>query len=123
MVIYFDTKTGNVRRFVEKLISVNSSIKAININDINDLSECSEAGHLITFTTGSGFVPVTTSYFMERYHDLILSVSSSGNRNWGRNFALSASILSAQFDKPILHRFELSGTESDILFFLDHIKV
>jgi protein involved in ribonucleotide reduction len=120
MVIYFDTKTGNVRRFVEKLISVDSCIKAININD---LSECSEAGHLITFTTGSGFVPVTTSYFMERYHELILSVSSSGNRNWGRNFALSASILSAQFDKPILHRFELAGTESDILFFLDHIKV
>lgn len=123
MVIYFDSKTGNVSRFVEKLIAVKSCIKAININDINDVSECSDAGHLITYTTGSGNVPVTTSYFMERYHDLILSVSSSGNRNWGRNFALSASILSAQFDKPILHRFELSGTNSDLLIFLDRIKV
>lgn len=121
MTVYFDTKTGNVRRFIEKLILIDPSINAIDINDMVDMDQLSEMGHLVTYTTGSGNVPVTTAYFMERHHNNILTVSCSGNRNWGRNFALCAVILSAQFDKPIGHRFELSGLDNDIAFFLESI--
>ncbi|MGO1520280.1 MAG: class Ib ribonucleoside-diphosphate reductase assembly flavoprotein NrdI [Sphingobacterium sp.] len=121
MTVYFDSKTGNVRRFVEKLISIDPSIDAININDLVEMDQLIEKGHLVTYTTGSGNVPVTTAYFMERYHEHILTVSCSGNRNWGRNFAICAVILSAQFDKPIGHRFELSGLDNDISIFLNII--
>ena len=114
MTVYFDTKTGNVQRFIDKLIAYNPAVRAININDIEVPTE---TGHLITYTTGSGNVPVTTTYFMERYNEFILSVSASGNRNWGRNFAISANILSTQYNIAVAHQFELSGLNEDVEFF------
>lgn len=122
MTIYFDTKTGNVQRFVDKLMMLDSSINVININDIDHESFDAVKGHLISYTTGSGFVPVTTSYFMQRFYKQILSVSSSGNRNWGANFAKCATILSEQYLLPICLKFELSGMHYEVEEFLDYVQ-
>lgn len=111
MIVYFDTKTGNVKRFIDKLIAYNPAVRAVNINDVELVTE---RGHLITYTTGMGNVPITTSYFMERYNSLILTVSASGNRNWGLNFAKSANILSEQYNIVLAHKFELSGIGCDV---------
>ncbi|MGB7528286.1 MAG: hypothetical protein WBC79_10275 [Sphingobacterium cellulitidis] len=56
MAVYYDTKTGNVRNFIKKLLAMASNMIAININEGDVLLP----GHLITYTTGSGSVPVTT---------------------------------------------------------------
>lgn len=119
MVIYYDSKTGNVCRFINKLISQNKNITAININDDEYYTQ---AGHLITYTTGSGSVPITTEYFMQRFNHLILSVSASGNRNWGNNFAISADKLSILYNKPVILKFELSGMQFDIEQYLKLIS-
>lgn len=109
--IYYDSKTGNVARFVQKLVKSNPMIEAININDLEYFTK---QGHLITFTTGKGNVPVTTEYFLQRNHELILSVSASGNRNWGKDFALSADKISSQYNIKLAYKFELSGTDKDV---------
>ena|SRR5690606_663691 len=117
-IIYFDSKTGNVKRFVENVVSKRQDLIVI---DINDHDHFVDKGHLITYTTGRGEVPVTTKYFLERYSSLIKSISASGNKNWGSNFALSADTISKTYNLPILIKFELSGFDSDVTAFLNQI--
>jgi protein involved in ribonucleotide reduction len=59
---------------------------------------------------------------MRQHSDRIFSVSSSGNRNWGRNFAVAADKVSEMYDIPLAFKFELSGTMEDINQFVDIIK-
>lgn len=113
MTVYYDTKTGNVRNFIKKLLDMASNMIAININDINE-GDVLLPGHLITYTTGSGSVPVTTQYFMERNFQSVLSISASGNKNWGKNFAVSGDILAERYALPLVHKFEMAGFEEDV---------
>lgn len=116
--LYYDSRTGNVDRFINKVIQV-TGWKATRIEAD---TVAVEQGHLVTFTTNFGKVPEKTQAFMEQYGHLIHSVSSSGNRNWGRNFAVAADKLSESFDVPMAFKFELSGTLVDINEFIDIIK-
>ena len=52
----------------------------------------------------------------------LYSVTSSGNRNWGRNFGVAADKVAANFEIPLAFKFELSGTMEDINQFIDIIK-
>lgn len=116
--IYYDSKTGNVQRFMDKL----TQITGWHAHKIASDLVADEAGHLVTFTTSFGQVPGTTLDFMKANADKIYSVTSSGNQNWGQNFGLAADKISADFDIPLAFKFELSGTMEDINQFIDIIK-
>ncbi|EEI92524.1 nrdI protein [Sphingobacterium spiritivorum ATCC 33300] len=116
--IYYDSKTGNVQRFMDKL----TQITGWQGHKITEDLEVTEPGHLVTFTTNFGQVPEQTLLFMKRASAMISSVTSSGNRNWGRNFGLAADKIAADFDIPLAFKFELSGTMEDINQFIDIIK-
>ena len=45
---------------------------------------------------------------------LIRGVIASGNRNFGATYACAGAIISAKCNVPVLYRFELAGTETDI---------
>ena len=81
-----------------------------------------EPGHLITYTTGFGDIPLSTLHFLREHKDMVKSISCSGNRNWGPNYGLAAAKISGQFNLPVLMRFELSGTMADIQQFIDNIE-
>jgi len=116
--IYYDSKTGNVERFVNRLkLHRNWNIQKIG-GDFKPL----HAGHLITYTTGFGEVPPVTQHFLEENRGVIKSISSSGNKNWGPNYALAAKKIGDQFKLPVLMQFELSGTMADIQRFIDKIE-
>lgn len=117
MIIYFDSKTGNVDKFIQKI----KMRTGWNCCKIEMNKTYSETGHLVTFTTKKGAVPDSTYNFMLTNHKLILSVTSSGNTNWGKNFGLAADKLASEFSKPILMKFELSGLESDVNTFINKI--
>lgn len=70
---------------------------------------------LITYTTGFGEVPSEVSAFLERHHHLMEGVVASGNRNWGDNFAKAGRLISYQYEKPLIHEFELAGLQQDII--------
>ena len=110
-MIVFSSKTGNNRRFVGKL-----DLPCIEITD--DLV-VSEPFVLLTYTTGMGQVPDPVKRFMERdgHKDLIVAVSSSGNRNWGKAYGRAANLIASQYNVPILSKFEMSGTQGDIEIF------
>lgn len=116
--IYYDSKTGNVERFIRK-VEERTGWEVIKIQADVPIYE---RGHFVTFTTRFGQLPDATQHFLIQAAPYLDSVSSSGNRNWGRNFALAADIISSEYGIPTLIKFELSGTDADIEQFITLIK-
>jgi protein involved in ribonucleotide reduction len=116
--IYYDSRTGNVERFIQKL----QGMTGWEFLKIQEEQPVFEAGHLITYTTRFGEVPDSTKRFLLHSSSMIKSISSSGNRNWGRNFALAADIISMEYGIPITLKFELSGTPEDINLFIQLLE-
>lgn len=116
--LYYDSKTGNVQRFIDKVVQI-TGWQATRIEQ-GMLIE--EPGHLITFTTNFGQIPALTEEFVSKNTLKICSVTSSGNRNWGLNFGVAANKIHEQYDIPLAFKFELSGTMEDINQFIDIIK-
>lgn len=116
--IYYDSKTGNVERFVKRL----KEHRDWNVQKVDDSLRLTHPGHLITYTTGIGEIPASTLRFLEANRGFIETVTSSGNKNWGANFALAATKISEQFQLPVLMQFELSGTLTDLQRFIDNIE-
>lgn len=114
--VYYDSRTGNVRRFVNKLNS--KKFQCIPVGDVDD--ESITSGILITYTTGLGLVPRTTTTFLQKYCKWISSVSVSGNRNWGDNFGKALDKIVEQYPsiQPGI-KFELQGGEEDLINFLN----
>jgi protein involved in ribonucleotide reduction len=108
LIIAFDSKTGNVRRFINKL---DLPLPTVQIQP--DLL-LDEPFILVTYTTGFGQVPDSVNTFLKRNHKLMRGVAASGNRNWGSSFARSADTISDQYRVPMLAKFELSGTSRDL---------
>jgi len=116
--LYYDSRTGNVQRFINKVIQ----ITGWQAHKIEESLEIQASGHLITYTTKMGSMPDKTKMFMDNHAEKIYSVTSSGNRNWGRNFGLAADKVSEDYDIPLAMKFELSGTMEDINQFIEIIK-
>lgn len=106
MIIAYDSKTGNVKRFVGRLSEFSIQITSDLVLDQPFL--------LITYTTGFGKVPKTTAEFLEKNHKFLRGVAASGNRNWGKSFTKSATNIAETYKVPVVHRFEMSGMSSDV---------
>lgn len=119
MIIYYDSKTGNVQRFMEKIKDERPDWEIIKINP--DL-EAKEDGHFVTFTTKIGEVPETTAEFLKKNSKYIKSISSSGNMNWGVYFAVAADKIKEEYKIPVCMKFELSGTNREVKHFIDYVK-
>ena len=119
MIIYYDSKTGNVQRFIEKIKDERPDWEIIKINP--DL-EAKEDGHFVTFTTKIGEVPETTAEFLKKNSKYIKSISSSGNMNWGVYFAVAADKIKEEYKIPVCMKFELSGTNREVKHFIDYVE-
>ncbi len=119
MIIYYDSKTGNVQRFMEKIKDERPDWEIIKINP--DL-EAKEDGHFVTFTTKIGEVPETTAVFLKKNSKYIKSISSSGNMNWGVYFAVAADKIKEEYKIPVCMKFELSGTNREVKHFIDYVE-
>ena len=121
MFVYYDSKTGNVQRFIDKIKKERPEWSFVKIN--GDM-EISENGHLVTFTTNFGEIPDTTEKFLENENNrkYIKSVSSSGNMNWGTLFGKAADKIEETYGIPVLMKFELSGTHIQVEYFINNIE-
>lgn len=116
--IYYDSKTGNTERFINEVVA-STGWEAIKIHPGMTIDQ---RGHLVTFTTRFGEIPETTDRFLQEASPYIESVSSSGNRNWGRNYGLAADKIHTKYGIPAAIKFELSGTPEDVKHFIDTIS-
>ena len=121
MIIYYDSKTGTVQRFVDKVKKKRPEWIFIKIEPSMKIDR---EGHFLTFTTKIGHIPETTAGFLENENNkrYIKSVSSSGNMNWGEYFAVAADKISEQYNIPILMKFELSGTNTEVEYFINYVE-
>ncbi|GGE70532.1 class Ib ribonucleoside-diphosphate reductase assembly flavoprotein NrdI [Priestia taiwanensis] len=114
MVIVYDSMTGNVKRFVNKL-----QMPSIKIHD--DLKMDTDF-ILVTYTTGFGSVPDSVRDFLDENARYLRGVSASGNRNWGTSFAASADKISVEYNVPVLTKFEMAGTTKDVEHFIKGVE-
>ena len=121
MFVYYDSKTGNVQRFIDKIKKERPEWSFVKIS--SDM-EISENGHLVTFTTNFGEIPDTTEKFLENENNrkYIKSVSSSGNMNWGTLFGKAADKIEETYGIPVLMKFELSGTHVQVEYFINSVE-
>jgi protein involved in ribonucleotide reduction len=114
MLVVFDSKTGNVRRFVDKL-----SMRAVQLSESMNIQE---PFVLITYTTGFGQIPEKVSLFLRQNYRYLAGVSASGNRNWGDSFGKSADSIAERYGVPVLTKFELSGSTEDVKRFESEVN-
>ena len=114
MLIAYDSKTGNVRRFINKL-----KLPSVQIEESMQIDQ---SFILVTYTTGFGQVPDKVMSFLKRNHEKMRGVSASGNRNWGDGFALSADRIAEMYGVPVISKFELSGTTRDVETFVQEVR-
>ncbi|CAM4196174.1 class Ib ribonucleoside-diphosphate reductase assembly flavoprotein NrdI [Paenibacillus alkaliterrae] len=114
MLVVYDSKTGNVKRFINKL-----NMRAV---PIDEKQEVDEPFVLVTYTTGFGQVPEKVTSFLRSNGSMLRGVSASGNRNWGTGFAKSADTISEMYDVPVILKFELSGTNQDMQHFVERVR-
>ena len=121
MFVYYDSKTGNVQRFIDKIKKERPEWSFVKIS--GDM-EILENGHLVTFTTNFGEIPNTTEKFLENENNrkYIASVCSSGNMNWGTLFGKAADKIEETYGIPVLMKFELSGTHIQVEYFINNIE-
>ncbi|MBD2847022.1 class Ib ribonucleoside-diphosphate reductase assembly flavoprotein NrdI [Paenibacillus sp. IB182496] len=106
MLIVYDSKTGNVARFIDKL-----NLRCVKLDESMTVDE---PFVLVTYTTGFGQPPASVLAFLIRNHGRLTGVSASGNRNWGDNFARSADHIARLYGVPVISKFEMSGTARDV---------
>lgn len=116
-VLYF-SRTGNLEKFADKLRDLGHT----NVEPITDGLKVEGPFVLVVSTIYFGEVPVEYKRFLRDNPDGLIGVSGSGNRNWGRNFAIAADIIAERFNVPIINKFELSGNTHDVENFIKGVE-
>ncbi|MDO4794607.1 MAG: class Ib ribonucleoside-diphosphate reductase assembly flavoprotein NrdI [Brachymonas sp.] len=116
-LIYFSSASGNTERFVSRL---GLPAARIPISPQQPAPEPLEPFVLICPTyadgQGRGAVAKPVIHFLNdaRRRALLRGVIGTGNRNFGHLFAHAGRVIADKCQVPLLYRFELAGTETDI---------
>lgn len=118
LLVYYSSKSQNTHRFVEKL---GAPTRRIPISSGENMPEVREPYVLVVPTysdgEGRGAVPKQVIRFLndEKNRAYIRGVIAGGNRNFGKFYAYAGDVISARCRVPYLYRFELMGTEDDVV--------
>lgn len=104
-MIFYASRTGNVRSIVEALCLPATDIKG----DMKPLGPFI----LFTYTDGLGDVPQIVKSFMNEHHVLCKGVIVSGNRNFGELFCAAGDKIAQQYNIPVVAKYDLRGPESN----------
>ena len=105
MQIVYHSFTGNCKRFAQNLDP--------NARSTKELPIVEEDIVLVFPTVGFGQVPPIVKRYLQTNREHIKFVVSSGNRNWGPNFAKGADIITQHLGIPS-YKIELAGTTEDV---------
>lgn len=117
LIVVYYTFSGQVKRFVKKL----KSVCDVEVMEITEGLKVDKPYVLLTGTYGFGEVSDEVTSFIENNKQYIKAVMSSGNKNWGNNFAKAGDIISKTYNVPLLAKFELSGSDEDVELLKEYI--
>ena len=107
MKIYYYSMTGNTKSFLKRS-------KFDNYENINLVEEVNEPFIIATGTVKYGEVPLPVINFLENNSQYLRGVISSGNRNWGENFAKAGDVIAEKYNVPLIMKFELRGSQKQL---------
>jgi protein involved in ribonucleotide reduction len=113
MKIIYYSLTGNIARFLSR-----AGIDAIPLAEVHELHD---PFILVTGTFGFGEVPKPVADFLTLHHTFLRGVAVSGNKNFGQNFGKAGDTISAQYNVPLLMKFELHGNAHDSRLFIEKV--
>lgn len=124
-LIYFSSQSGNTQRFIEKL-----ELDAIRLPINTEVSPPTAEQPFIlicpTYADGYGrdAVPKSVIRFLNypQNRSLLKGIIASGNRNFGALFAQAGGVIAQKCHVPVLYRFELAGTDQDVLRVREGVK-
>lgn len=123
LIVYFSSVSENTRRFVEKLGMRSARIPLIDRTGTGFTVDepyvliCPTYGGGKASGESGGYVPKQVIKFLNNTHNraLIRAVIAAGNTNFGEEFCYAGDIISRKCSVPYLYRFELMGTEHDVV--------
>jgi len=116
-LVFFSSASGNTARFVERL---GLPAQRIGIRMSDPLPVPTQPNLLICPTyadnEGGGAVPKQVIRFLNDpgARALLRGVIAGGNRNFGRFYAHAGDVIARKCAVPLLYRFELAGTDTDV---------
>ena len=116
-LVYYSSGSGNTARFVARL---GLPAQRIPIRPADPMPDVDAPFVLICPTyadgEGRGAVPKAVIRFLNdpSRRALLRGVIGAGNRNFGATFALAGRVIAEKCKVPVLWRFELAGTDTDI---------
>lgn len=108
MQLFFDSMTGNVRRFSHKL----QNLCGVPIFDLS-MHKPHGPFLLVTYTFGRGEVPASTTHFLEHHASDLCGVVASGSFHWGQNFARAGDHIAERYHVPLIAKINKSGSEAN----------
>ena len=119
-VVYFTSKTGNTKRFADKLDFDSTMItKELIMPEPYVLFMPTYADR----TGKHSVAPQIIKFLNEEINrNLLQAVVGFGNRNFGNMFALGSEVVSRKCGVPLLHKVELFGTIQDTLIVKERIN-
>lgn len=116
-LLYYSSASGNTERFIGKL-----NLPATRLPQALDAPvPVMESPFVLicpTFADGKGRGavpgPVISALNDKRIRHQLRGVIASGNRSFGATFALAGDVIARKCQVPVLYRFELAGTSTDI---------
>ena len=118
-VVYFSNVSNFTHRFIQKL-NLDSEAMRIPIRPTEPGLLVSKPYILITPTYGNrnltNFVPRQVIKFLnvEQNRNLLKGVIAGGNMNFGADYGKSADDVSKKIGVPVLYKFEIMGTPSEV---------
>lgn len=116
-LVYFSSASGNTHRFIQAL---GLPAQRLPIEDNHPLPALDGPFVLVTPTfadgEGRGAVPKQVIRLLNDApsRSLLRGVIAGGNRNFGETYALAGTVIAQKCNVPVLYRFELAGTSTDI---------
>ena len=116
-LVYFSSRSGNTARFVQALRLPAQRI-AVEMNAPLPMPSAPFVLICPTYADGQGrgAVPKQVIRFLNDpvRRALICGVIAGGNRNFGTTFAQAGEVIAGKCNIPVLYRFELAGSDTDI---------
>ena len=124
-LIYFSSQSGNTQRFIEKL---NLPATRLPIKEESPIPHVKQKFVLISPTYADGYgrgaVPKSVIHLLNHQNNrsCLQGVIATGNRNFGQLFANAGDVIAKKCQVPVLYRFELAGTDLDVLRVREGLK-
>lgn len=118
MLLVYITLTGNVRNFVDRV-----GMDSLELNPANPFEEVNE-DYIVVVPSYVGYINEEVEEFIDYKDNLkyLVGFASSGNLNFNDLYCINAKELSKKYNKPLLFKFEYSGTDKDVYDFIEEVK-